>query len=69
MCLHCLSFNFYDAYDFNLREKKSSAEVRLFYVEQMPLYKKHHHFMKKETQPKTKQLKQNILNHWESMGF
>ena len=49
-------------------EKKISAEVRLIHEEQISLY----NFIvlrKNKTQLKTKQVKQDILNQWESMGF
>ena len=49
-------------------EKKISAEVRLIHEEQISLY----NFIvlrKNKTQLKTKQVKQDILNQWESMDF
>ena len=50
--------------------KRISAEVRLIHAEQIPL----HHFIvlrkkKQQTQLKNKQVKQNILNQWESWVF
>ena len=42
-------------------EKNISAEVRLIYVEQVSLY-----ILRKNNR---QQLKQDILNQWESMGF
>ena len=49
-------------------EKEISAEVRLIRAEQMS-YKFHRFKNKQFTQLKTKQVKQDILNQWESMGF
>ena len=50
-------------------EKKISAEMRLIHAEQTSL----HNFIvlrkKQWTQLKTKQIKEDILNQWESMGF
>ena len=50
-------------------EKKLSPEVRLIHAEQISL----HNFIvlrkKQLTQLKTKEVKQDILNKWESMGF
>ena len=44
-------------------EKKNSAEVRLIHAEQISLYKCH------RFEKSNRQFKQNILSHWESMGF
>ena len=53
----------------SIREKKISLEVRLTYAEQISLYKFHRFKKKQKTQLKTKQVKQDILNQRESMGF
>ena len=50
-------------------EKKISVEVRLIHAEQRSLYKFHRFKKKQQTQPKTKQVKQDILNQWESMDL
>ena len=50
-------------------KKKISAEVRLIHAEQISLYKFHRFKKKHYTQLKTKQVEQDILNQWESMGF
>ena len=60
---------FWDVSDVNLWKKKNSTEVRLTHAEEMPLYNFIVLRRKQQTQLKTKQLKQNILNQWESMGF
>ena len=52
----------------SIREKKISAEVRFIQAEQISSY----NFIvvrKNKTQLKTKQVKQDILNQRESMGF
>ena len=53
----------------SIYEKKSSAEVRLIHAEQLSLYD--FIILRKQqwTQTKTKQLKQDILNQWKSIGF
>ena len=50
-------------------EKKISAEIRLIHTEQISLNKFHRFKKKQLTQLKTKQVKQDIWNQWESMGF
>ena len=50
-------------------EKKILEEVRLIPAEQISLYKFRRFKKKQSTQLKTKQIKQDILNQWESMGF
>ena len=50
-------------------ERKISAEVRLIHAEQISLYKFRRFQKKQEAQPKTKQVNQDVLNQWESMGF
>ena len=50
-------------------EKKMSAEVRLIHAEQMSLYDFIILSRKQLSQMKTKQLKQDILNQKESIGF
>ena len=50
-------------------EKKIAAEVGLIHAEQISLYKFHRFKKKQQTQLKTKQVKQDMLNQWESMGF
>ena len=50
-------------------EKKMSAEVRLIHAEQMSLYDFIILRRKQLSQMKTKQLKQDILNQKESIGF
>ena len=50
-------------------EKKNSAEVRLIHAEQISLYKFNRFKKKQQTQLKAKQIKQDILNRWKSMGF
>ena len=47
-----------------------SAEVRLIiHAEQISLYKFNCFKKKQQTELKTKQIKQDILNQWESIGF
>ena len=53
----------------SIYEKKISAEVRLIHAEQISLYKFHCFKKKQQTQWKTKQVKKDILNQWESMGI
>ena len=53
----------------SIYEKKISAEVRLIHAEQMSLYNFIILRKKQWTQVKTKQLKQDILNQEESIGF
>ena len=50
-------------------EKNISAEVRLIHAEQVTLYKFHRFKKKQQTHLKTKQVKQDISNQWETMGF
>ena len=50
-------------------EKKMSAEVRLIHAEQMSLYDFIILRRKQLSQMKAKQLKQDILNQKESIGF
>ena len=50
-------------------ENKISAEVRLIHVGQLSLYNLSVLRTQLKTQMKTKQVKQDILNQWESMGF
>ena len=50
-------------------EKKMSAEVRLIHAEQMSLYDFIILRRKQLSQMKTKQLKQDILNQKEAIGF
>ena len=49
-------------------EKKILEEVRLIPAEQI-LYKFRRFKKKQSTQLKTKQIKQDILNQWESIGL
>ena len=49
--------------------KKISAEVRLIHAEQISLYKFYGFKKRQYTQLKTKQVIQDILNQWESMGL
>ena len=49
--------------------KKISAEVRLIHAEQISLYNFTILRKKQQTQLKNKQVRQDILNQWESMGF
>ena len=53
----------------SIYEKKISAEVRLIHAEQMSLYNLIVLMKTQQTQMKTKQLKQGILNKYESIGF
>ena len=53
----------------SVNEKKISAEARLIHAEQMSLYNFIILRKKQWTQMKTKQLKQDILNQQESIGF
>ena len=50
-------------------EKKISAEVRLIHAEQIYLYNFIVLRKKQLTQLKIKEVEQDILNQWESMGF
>ena len=50
-------------------EKKISAEVRLIHAEQISSYNFIVLRKKQLTQLKIKQVEQDILNQWESMGF
>ena len=50
-------------------EKKIPAEARLIHVEQISLYKFYRFKKKQQTQLKIQQVKQDVLNQWESMGF
>ena len=50
-------------------EKKISAEVRLIHAEQIHLYNFIVLRKKQLTQLKIKEVEQDILNQWESMGF
>ena len=63
--MHCI----FDTFMTSLFEKKISAEVRVIHAEQMSLYNFIVLRKKQQTQLKTAQLKQDILNQWESMGF
>ena len=49
--------------------KKNSAEVRFIHAEQMSLYNFIILRKKQWTQMQNKQLKQDILNQYESIGF
>ena len=49
--------------------KKISAEVRLIHAEQISLYNFTILRKKQQTQLKNKQVRQDILNQWESMDF
>ena len=53
----------------SIYEEKISAEVRLIHAEQISLYKFHRFKKKQQTQLNTKQVKKDILNQWETMGF
>ena len=53
----------------SIYEKKISAEVRIIHAEQMSLYNLIVLMKTQQTQMKTKQLKQDILNKYESIGF
>ena len=53
----------------SIYEKKNLAKVQLIHAEQMSLYNFIILRKKQWTQMKTKQLKQNILNQYESIGF
>ena len=60
--------DFYNAYDINLWENNFGRSMA--YSWRKNLFIKFHEFVKNElTQLKTTQLKQNILNQWEFMGF
>ena len=50
-------------------EKKISGELRPIHAEQISLYKFHRIKKRQQTQLQAKQVKQDILNQWESMGF
>ena len=50
-------------------EKKISAKVQLIHAEQMSLCLNFIALRKNNRQLKTENLKQDILNQWESMGF
>ena len=47
-------------------EKKISAEARIIHAEQISLY---NFIVLRKNKLKTKQVKQDILNQWESVGF
>ena len=53
----------------SIYEKKNLAKVQLIHAEQMSLYNFIILRKKQWTQMKTKQLKQDILNQYESIGF
>ena len=53
----------------SIYEKKNLGKVQLIHAEQMALYNFIILRKKQWTQMKTKQLKQDILNQYESIGF
>ena len=53
----------------SIYEKKISGKARLIHAEQISLYNFIILRKKQWTQMKIKQLKQDILNQWESIGF
>ena len=63
LCKITFYFNF-EMFMTSICEKNISAEVRLIYVEQVSLYI--FIVLRKNNR---QQLKQDILNQWESMGF
>ena len=64
-----IDYCIFETFMTSICEKKMSAEVRLIHAKQISLYKFYRFKKKQQTQLKTKQVKQDILNEWESMGI